>query len=63
VNYARFIGVDPDNALERTNLKFISRFNYLEEEVNKSGRKLQDMSLEEMDVYWNEAKKTETKGK
>lgn len=62
VNYARFIGVDPDNALERTNLKFISRFNYLEEEVNKSGRKLQDMSLEEMDVYWNEAKKTETKG-
>lgn len=62
VNYARFIGVDPDNALERTNLKFTSRFNYLEQEVNKSGRKLEDMTLEEMDVYWNEAKKGETKG-
>ena len=42
INYARFIGVNPDNALERTNRKFIHRFNYLESEVNASGKKLQD---------------------
>jgi XTP/dITP diphosphohydrolase len=56
INYARFIGINPDNALERTNRKFISRFNYLESEVNKSGKQLQDLTLDEMDVYWNEAK-------
>jgi len=59
INYARFIGVNPDNALERTNRKFIHRFNYLEQEVNASGKKLQDLSLAEMDVYWNKAKEDE----
>ena len=59
INYARFIGVNPDNALERTNRKFIHRFNYLESEVNASGKKLQDLTLAEMDVYWNKAKESE----
>lgn len=57
VNYARFININPEDALERTNKKFIKRFQYLEEEAKKSGKKLEDMSLEEMDVYWNRAKK------
>lgn len=57
VNYARFIGVNPENALERTNKKFIQRFQYLEQAAQKSGKKLADMSLAEMDVYWDEAKK------
>lgn len=56
VNLSRFINVNPDEALERTNLKFISRFRYLEEGALKSGKKLTDMTLAEMDVYWNEAK-------
>ena len=56
VNYARFIGVNPENALERTNKKFISRFTYLESKAKEEGRTLKDMSLEEMDVIWNEAK-------
>jgi XTP/dITP diphosphohydrolase len=56
INYARFIGVNPDNALEKTNQKFIYRFNYLEQRVNEQGKKLQDLSLDEMDVYWNQAK-------
>jgi XTP/dITP diphosphohydrolase len=59
VNYARFIGVNPENALEKTNKKFISRFNYLEHEVNNAGKNLKDMTLEEMDTYWNEAKQRE----
>jgi tetrapyrrole methylase family protein / MazG family protein len=57
VNYARFAGINPEEALERTNKKFISRFNYLEAEVEKGGKKLSDMSLEEMDAYWSAAKK------
>lgn len=57
INYARFIGVNPENALEKTNKKFIKRFQYLEAAAEKAGKKLADMSLEEMDVYWNEAKK------
>lgn len=57
INYARFINVNPEEALERTNLKFIARFNYLEQKVAESGRALADMSLAEMDVYWEEAKK------
>ena len=57
VNYARFINVNPENALERTNKKFINRFQYLEEAAKKSGKKLEDMSLAEMDIFWNEAKK------
>lgn len=57
VNYARFIDIDPEEALERTNKKFIKRFQYLESESAKDGRKLGEMSLEEMDTYWERAKK------
>jgi MazG family protein len=57
VNYARFINIDPEEALERTNKKFIKRFQFLESESAKDGRKMGEMSLEEMDVYWNRAKK------
>jgi XTP/dITP diphosphohydrolase len=57
INYARFIGVNAEDALEKTNKKFIKRFQYLESKASASGKKLQDMSLAEMDVYWNEAKK------
>jgi len=57
INFARFKKINPDEALERTNKKFIYRFQYLEEAAKKSGKNLSDMTLEEMDVYWNEAKK------
>ncbi len=57
INYARFIGVEPEAALEKTNKKFIKRFQYLEQEIKKDGKVLDEMSLEEMDVYWNRAKK------
>lgn len=57
INYARFIKVNPENALEKTNKKFMKRFQYLESEAAKKGKKLADMSLAEMDVYWDEAKK------
>jgi XTP/dITP diphosphohydrolase len=57
INYARFIGVNPENALERTNKKFIKRFQFLEIAAKKEGKELSDMSLTEMDVYWNESKK------
>ncbi len=57
VNYARFINIDPEEALERTNKKFIHRFQYLESESAKEGKKLDEMSLEEMDAYWERAKK------
>lgn len=56
VNYARFLHIDPDEALERTNRKFIRRFQYLENESRKDGKKLGEMSLAEMDVYWERAK-------
>ncbi|WP_324023154.1 nucleoside triphosphate pyrophosphohydrolase [Maribacter sp. BPC-D8] len=56
INYARFLGVNPENALERTNKKFIKRFQYLEVKAKEIGKEMNDMSLEEMDVYWNEAK-------
>jgi len=56
INYARFINVNPENALERTNKKFINRFQYLETAAKKINKSLHDMSLEEMDVFWNEAK-------
>ncbi len=56
INYARFIDVNPEDALERTNKKFIKRFQYLESESNKMGKPLKDMTLAEMDVYWNKAK-------
>jgi XTP/dITP diphosphohydrolase len=57
INYARFIKVNPENALERTNKKFINRFQYLETEAKKIGKSLHEMSLDEMDVFWNESKK------
>jgi MazG family protein len=57
VNYARFIDINPEEALERTNRKFIKRFRFLEEESKKEGKKIADMSLDEMDVYWEKAKK------
>jgi XTP/dITP diphosphohydrolase len=57
INYARFINVNPENALERTNKKFIGRFQFLENEAKKMNKSLHDMSLAEMDVFWNEAKK------
>ncbi len=56
VNYARFIQVNPEEALERTNKKFMRRFRYLEEQVNANGLRLSEMKLAEMDVFWNEAK-------
>jgi len=59
INYARFIDVNPEDALERTNKKFICRFKYLEQEALKLGKSLRDMTLAEMDVYWNQAKEME----
>lgn len=56
VNYARFIDIDPEEALERTNKKFIKRFQYLEQESARDGKKIGEMTLAEMDVYWNRAK-------
>ncbi len=56
VNYARFLDIDPEEALERTNKKFIKRFQFLEIESAKDGKKLGEMTLAEMDVYWNRAK-------
>ncbi len=57
INAARMYDIDPELALERTNQKFIYRFNYLESETRKKGINLKDMTLQEMDVYWNEAKR------
>lgn len=57
INYARFLGINPDQALERTNKKFIQRFQYLEEQATSLGKSLKDMSLDEMNVYWEQAKK------
>jgi XTP/dITP diphosphohydrolase len=59
VNYARFLKINPETALERTNKKFIKRFNYIEENAEKSQRKVSELSIEEMEVLWQEAKKTE----
>jgi len=56
VNYSRFIEIDPEEALERTNIKFIKRFQYLETESAKDGKNIADMSLVEMDKYWEKAK-------
>ena len=56
INYARFVNVNPEDALEKTNKKFLQRFQYMESEIEKKGLKLSELSLEEMDVYWNEAK-------
>ena len=57
INYARFLNINPDTALERTNQKFSKRFAYLEAKANAMGKSLQDMTLAEMDVFWEEAKK------
>ena len=57
INYARFINVNPENALEKTNKKFINRFQYLEKAAKKEGKELSEMSLTEMDVYWESSKK------
>ncbi|MAC65422.1 MAG: nucleoside triphosphate pyrophosphohydrolase [Flavobacteriaceae bacterium] len=57
INYARFLKINPENALERTNKKFIARFKYLEQKAAEKNIALKDMTLAEMDVYWNEAKK------
>ncbi|MBE0641375.1 MAG: nucleoside triphosphate pyrophosphohydrolase, partial [Bacteroidales bacterium] len=59
INYARFIGVNPEDALERTNKKFIRRFRYIEDQAELHGRSVSEMSLEEMDEYWTLAKKME----
>lgn len=59
INYARFLKVNPEDALEKTNKKFISRFNYMEQKILAQGKALADCSLTEMDVFWNEAKKLE----
>jgi len=61
VNYSRFIDVNPEDALEKANLKFKRRFQYLEEHARNDGKALYDMSLDEMDVYWEEAKQIERK--
>ena len=57
INYARFLNINPEDALERTNKKFIKRFQYLESKAEELGKSLSDMTLAEMDVFWNEAKK------
>ena len=56
INYARFLKVNPEDALERTNKKFIARFQYLERKAAESGKSLRDMTLAEMEIYWQEAK-------
>jgi XTP/dITP diphosphohydrolase len=61
INYARFIGINPEDALEKTNRKFIHRFKYLEQASKNAGKQLNEMTLPEMDVYWNEAKKVSQK--
>jgi len=61
INAARLYDINPENALERTNRKFISRFNYLESKTLTIGKNLKDMTLAEMDVIWDEAKKEERK--
>jgi XTP/dITP diphosphohydrolase len=57
INYARFININPEDALEKTNRKFIKRFQYLEDKARENGKQLHDMTLAEMDIFWEEAKK------
>ena len=57
INYARFLGIDPEEALEQTNIKFIDRFNWMERKVGKDKKSLKKMSLDEMDKYWERSKK------
>ena len=62
INAARLYHINPDNALEQTNQKFIRRFTYVEEQTLKQGRQLADMTLAEMDLLWQEAKEKEKLG-
>lgn len=57
INYARFININPEDALERTNKKFIKRFQFIENKVNEAGKSMHDMTLQQLDEYWNEAKR------
>ncbi len=59
VNYSRFLGVNPESALRRTNEKFIKRFNYVEKKISGTGRRIDESNLKEMDKYWEESKKYE----
>ncbi|MHB1277917.1 MAG: nucleoside triphosphate pyrophosphohydrolase [Bacteroidia bacterium] len=61
VNYARFEGINPDDALEKTNIKFKRRFEYIESKAEAAGLEMKKMTLEEMDIWWNEAKSKENK--
>ena len=61
INFARFIGIDPEESLEKTNIKFILRFGSMEKRIIKEGKDLSKMSLHEMDKYWEIAKKDERK--
>lgn len=61
INYSRFAGVDPEQALERTNKKFIRRFQYIEQQVSAQQKEMDSMTLAEMDLLWNEAKNNEDK--
>jgi XTP/dITP diphosphohydrolase len=63
INAARLYGIDPDNALERTNQEFIRRFNYIEQKAKETGKSLKEMTLDEMEVFWQEAKKNISFGK
>jgi len=56
INYARFLNINPEDALEQTNKKFIKRFDYMEDKVKTQGKQISDCKLEELDIYWNEAK-------
>jgi nucleoside triphosphate diphosphatase len=62
VNIARFLGIDPETALSRSNRKFDRRFRHIESAIKRQGRELKDASLAEMDALWDEAKKKETDG-
>jgi len=57
VNYARFLGINPEDALRLTNEKFIKRFNYVQKKVKETGKAINESNLGEMDKYWNESKK------
>jgi len=57
VNYSRFLGINPEDALRRTNEKFINRFNYVQKKIKETGKAINESNLEEMDKYWNESKK------
>ena len=57
INYSRFIGIEPEEALENTNSKFTKRFKHLENSIKKEGKNLMKMNLQEMDKYWDKAKK------